>query len=479
MKNKDHTNNLGDKEFSIIKDITIRHESNRSMFSFGMADFLFDIFNGIFGGFYFLFWETEVKLNIWIVALGYIIYAIWNSINDPLVGYFTDRPNRFWKRYGKRFPLIIIGGIPAILTLAAIFSPPYLDPISGVWIYFAWILISTCLFELFFTIVSLNHYALYPDKFRLDTDRRKAGGIRMALSLVGTAVGFMIPPLLITYGDRQSYTNMAWIFVGINMIIFLTIIPGHIESKELRARYVIEQEEKERISFWKTLKIVLSQKNFVVVILIFLMDAIIGASLTASIQYVAKYLLQAEAETSIFLLAGFILGALGSLWPWLILSQKIKNNRKMLIIGVFLNTIFLLPFMFAQSLPGMVICCILLGIGGGALRIGRNPVLADTIDEATVKSGQHIEGALMGVYTFFNKFSLIAQGLIFAFVHELTGFDPNLTTQSELANFGILLHTAFIPMILTFIGFIIFVKVYDLTPEKTLKIKEQLKKLKL
>jgi len=85
----------------------------------------------------------------------------------------------------------------------------------------------------------------------------------------------------------------------------------------------------------------------------------------------------------------------------------------------------------------------------------------------------------MGVYTFFNKFSLIAQGLIFAFVHELTGFNPNLTTQTDLANFGIRLHTAFIPMILTLIGFIIFVKVYNLTPEKTQKIKEQLKKLKL
>lgn len=479
MKDKDNKRSLNINGGPILKGSTILHESNRSMFSFGMADFLFDIFNGIFGGFYFLFWETEVKLNIWIVVLGYIIYAIWNSINDPLVGYFADRPKRFWKKYGKRFPLIIIGGIPAILTLAAIFSPPYLDPISGVWIYFAWILISTCLFELFFTIISLNHYALYPDKFRLDTDRRKAGGIRMALSLIGTAVGFIIPPLLITYGDRQSYTNMAWIFVGFNMIIFLTLIPGHIESRELKARYVMEQEEKEKISFWKTLKIVISQKNFVVVILVFFMDAIIGASLTASIQYVAKYVLEAEAEMSIYLLAGFILGALGSLWPWLILSQKINNNRKMLIIGVFLNTIFLLPFMFTQSLIGMVICCILLGIGGGALRIGRNPVMADTIDEATVKAGQHIEGALMGVYTFFNKFSLIAQGLIFAFVHEFTGFDPNLTTQTDLANFGIRLHTAFIPMILTLIGFIIFVKVYNLTPEKTQKIKEQLKKLKL
>lgn len=479
MKDKNNKRSLNINGDSILKESTILHESNRSMFSFGMADFLFDIFNGIFGGFYFLFWETEVKLNIWIVVLGYIIYAIWNSINDPLVGYFADRPKKFWKKYGKRFPFIIIGGIPAILTLAAIFSPPYLDPISGVWIYFAWILISTCLFELFFTIISLNHFALYPDKFRLDTDRRKAGGIRMALSLIGTAVGFIIPPLLITYGDRQSYTNMAWIFVGFNMIIFLTLIPGHIESRELKARYVMEQEEKEKISFWKTLKIVISQKNFVVVILVFFMDAIIGASLTASIQYVAKYVLEAEAEMSIYLLAGFILGALGSLWPWLILSQKLNNNRKMLIIGVFLNTIFLLPFMFAQSLIGMVICCILLGIGGGALRIGRNPVMADTIDEATVKAGQHIEGALMGVYTFFNKFSLIAQGLIFAFVHELTGFNPNLTTQTDLANFGIRLHTAFIPMILTLIGFIIFVKVYNLTPEKTQKIKEQLKKLKL
>lgn len=61
MKNKDHTNNLGDKKFSIIKDITIRHESNRSMFSFGMADFLFDIFNGIFGVFTFYF--GKLKLN--------------------------------------------------------------------------------------------------------------------------------------------------------------------------------------------------------------------------------------------------------------------------------------------------------------------------------------------------------------------------------------------------------------------------------
>jgi glycoside/pentoside/hexuronide:cation symporter, GPH family len=466
------------KNEDIEKDY-IQKESNLSMISFGMGDFLFELFNGIFGVFYFIFWEVEVGLNIWLVALGYVIYAIWNSVNDPLVGYFTDQPKKWWSKYGKRFPFIIIAGVPLILSLAAVFSPPNVDPVDGALIYVSWILISTCSYEFFYTVLSLNHFALYPDKFRLEKDRRKVGGIRMALSLIGTSVGFMIPPLLIEYGDRQSYTNMAWIFVLINLILFITIIPGHKESDSLKNRYTSEQKEEHGISFIETLKMVLKSKNFLVVILIFFLDAIIGVSLTASIQYLTRYVLEAEADVSIFILAGFILGALLSLWPWLILSNKIDNNRNMLIIGVFLNTIFLLPFMFAQTLLGFVLCAFLLGIGGGALRIGRNPVMADTIDEATLKSKKHLEGSFMGVYTFFNKFSLIAQGLFFALVHELTGFNPNSEFQTEFAKFGIRVHTALIPMILTLIGLIVFILVYDLKPEKTKFIKEKLKELEL
>lgn len=444
-----------------------------------MARFLTECFNGIYGAFFFLFWETEVGLNVWLVALAYSIYAVWNAINDPLVGYLTDRPNRLWKKYGKRFPMIVMGGIPAIFLLALIFSPPYLDPIEGALIYFAWILITTCSYELFYTLFALNHEALYPDKFRTDKVRRKVGGIRMALSLVGTAVGFILPPLFIDYGDRQSYSFMGWIFVIFNLIVFATLIPGHIESKQLKDRYIREAEDVTQMSFFKSLKIVLTQKNFIVYMLVFLMDGIIGASLTASIHYITKYILEAEAESSIFLLVGFILGALGSLFPWLIFSQKIENNRRMLIIGVLLNTVFLLPFLFAQNLLGFVISCILLGIGGGALRIGRGPVIADIIDEATVKSEKHVEGSFMGVYAFFTRFSLIAQGLIFALVHELTGFDAASDTQTELAKFGIILHTALIPCILTLIALIIFIIVYDLKPDKTKEIKNKLKELNL
>ena len=85
----------------------------------------------------------------------------------------------------------------------------------------------------------------------------------------------------------------------------------------------------------------------------------------------------------------------------------------------------------------------------------------------------------MGVYTFFVRFSLIAQGLIFAITHTLTGFDANSATQTEFAKFGIRMHTALIPMILTLIALIVFILVYDLRPEKTKKIQEKLKELNL
>jgi Na+/melibiose symporter-like transporter len=272
---------------------------------------------------------------------------------------------------------------------------------------------------------------------------------------------------------------MSLIFILINLVVFAASIPGHRESKYLKTRYVTEQERKRSVSFFHALKIVVTHKNFMVVILVFLMDGIIGASLTASIQYVTLYILGGTSGDAVLILAPFILTVVISLIPWYFISQRMKNNRKMFIIGVILNTLGLLPFMFVQNTIGFMVAALVLGVGGGAFRIGSNPVLADAVDEAVVDSGEHIEGSFMGVYTFFIRFSLVAQGLIFAVTHTLTQFDPSASSQTELAKLGIRMHTALIPMILTLIALVVFVFVHDLKPEKTKIIQEKLKELKL
>jgi GPH family glycoside/pentoside/hexuronide:cation symporter len=463
-----------------------KNRSLLTMISFSVSDLHLAFFSFALGQYLLLFYETEVNLGIWYVTLGYIIYAVWNAVNDPLIGFITDQPRSYWQKWGKRFPLIIMASIPFVFSMAFVFTPPMWDPATQPLFYLLWFVFSACFFDTFFSILQTSHLALYPELFRSDSDRRNSGFWMMAMGLVGTAFGALVPGFFVIYYNRGSYSIMGWVLGIIGLIFFILYIYGHKEPESLRSRY-LKKQDKEEDSFIIILRTMLKQKNFRVFLLIFFLDSIIGASLTASISYIVKYDLEMEAFMASVVLAGFILGSLGSMVPWLLYSQRLQNNRKMLIIGVFLNTIFLLPFMFTWDLLTLLIAAFILGIGGGALRIGRNPVMADVVDEAVVKSGKRLEGSLMGVYTFFNRLALIAQGLIFAIVHELTQFDPtvnpldpvNPTHQTALALFGIRIHTAFIPMVLCLLGLIVFYKVYNLTPEKTLEIKEQLKKAAL
>jgi Na+/melibiose symporter-like transporter len=61
-------------------------------------------------------------------------------------------------------------------------------------------------------------------------------------------------------------------------------------------------------------------------------------------------------------------------------------------------------------------------------------------------------------------------------VHVITGYNPDPgAIQTQLAIWGIRIHMALIPFILTFIGFFIMFKWFDLKGEKKERIFEQLK----
>ena len=108
----------------------IKH-SKKSMASYGCAKALNEFIDMAFTAFGFYYYESEIGLNVWLVSLGYIIFAIYNAINDPLVGYLTDRPFKFTKKWGRRFPWIILGGVLWVISYILIFTPPSVDPKSG------------------------------------------------------------------------------------------------------------------------------------------------------------------------------------------------------------------------------------------------------------------------------------------------------------------------------------------------------------
>jgi len=120
-----------------VEEIT---HSKRSMVSFGFGKFINEFFVMAFGALVFFFYERELHLDPVLAMIGYIIFALWNAVNDPLIGYLTDRPFKFTKKWGRRFPWVYIGGIPWIISYILIFTPPVVNPEEGMWIIFTCIL---------------------------------------------------------------------------------------------------------------------------------------------------------------------------------------------------------------------------------------------------------------------------------------------------------------------------------------------------
>ena len=124
--------------------------------------------------------------------------------------------------------------------------------------------------------------------------------------------------------------------------------------------------------------------------------------------------------------------------------------------GALLIAIALTTGMWMTTLWETILFQFLGGIAFGGFVIMIGPSTPDVNDEFTVTTGKHQEGSLAGIRTFFFRFSLIFQAIILTVVHILTGYNPDPhAVQTPLAQWGIRIHLALIPSLLTLVGFFI------------------------
>ena len=444
-----------------------RMHSKKIMVSYGFADFIGQFMAMAFGVYSYFYYETEIGLDSLLCGLAFVLYAIWNAVNDPLIGYLTDRPFKFTKKWGRRFPWIILGGIPWILSYVLIFTPPNVDPQAGAWILFAWFLFTICLFDTFASICLVNYYSLFPDKFRSIEERRTVTGLNIPVGVLGVLLGAIVPPLLISFGNLQSYIIQAGAVFFVCFIALLLAIPGCRDDQEIVDRYIAKYDEKMKTeSFFREFKNSLTQKAFVAYIILFFCYQVMIKNMTASISYAVRFMLKMEAIAISLIMGAFLIGVIIGLPFWVKLAQKTNDNRKVMMLSGILMTVSVAPLLFIEDYILIVITLFIWGLSQGGFWAMINPVFADVIDESVVKIGKREEGLYNGFQTFFSRLAFAAQAISFTVVHSLTGFEEGAITQSEAAIWGIHIHLALIPMIFMIVGLLIFKKLYDLTPEK-------------
>jgi GPH family glycoside/pentoside/hexuronide:cation symporter len=459
---------------------SIEGHSKKIMLSYSMGEFVYEFTQGILILVLFFFYEVEIGLASWMTGLGLVIYALWDAFNDPMIGYICDKPVRFTKKWGRRFPWMIIGYIPMLISFFLIFTPPVVDAQQQPWLIFTWLVVTLCVFDTCETLYSNNFFGLFPDKFRENEERVKASGIYVYLGLIGVVLANLLPPMIIEFGNIPSYTLMALIFALICFFCFFLMLPGIRDDPETVKEYLANYKEQEEESFFTTLKIAFKRKSLTGFLFLFLAWIALTGMVQSSFLYWIRFIIYGEASDVLYIMILFLLGVFVGIPLWIIYYRKSgENNRKTMIytsIGCIIMT-FILTFI--TDLMGLLITIFLWGIVVGGFWIIYIPTYSDVIDEAISITGTRREGFYSGLRRFMSNLSSVISAVLFAIVHELTGFAELADKQSPSANFGILLLMGIIPAIIMTIGLIIFWKLYEITPEKSKEIRAKLMELKI
>lgn len=464
------------------------------MASYGARELFGQWVSGAFGFTVFFYYEAVIGLDVGLAALAYAIYQVWNSINDPLTGYLMERIQFPWeKRTGwRRMPFIVVGGLLWLLSYLAIFmGPSGVDPVAHRWSLFAWYVISLCLYDLFGTLFEVNVVSLYPEKFRGLHERRMVQAFGTILGIIGLVLAATIPALFITTGVASSYRRSALVTVAVGLGLFLLLIPGTLETRPVRELYRRRREGLEQNAFggfFATARGVLANKRFVGKIILFFGYQVGVVMLQTSALYIVTYLLDAPASTISLLLGSMLAGALISVPVWMLIAQRVNDNRRVSLAGGILLFLTFLPMVFVNSLTGWIISLLLFGVALGNQWFMDPPTMADVLDDVAIKTGRRDPAIYFGYQAFLFKLGQTSIAGVIALVHSWTGFvsgAPSLTKLIEssptpaLALFGIRIHSAVVPASVVLLATLLFWKLYDLTPSKVAANRVRLKEMGL
>lgn len=455
------------KETEIIKHPTWE------MASVNMGSLAVELIQGVLSILLFFFYEQVLGLRSILAGIAIAIYALYDAFNDPLVGHLTDRVFPWTKKWGRRFPFIAVFFIPMLVFFLLIFSPPAFVQGSQISL-FIWLIITTCLFDTFESFFTINYWALEPDKFRDQDERKILGSFEVFLGFVGVLFSFLVPPMIVNADIASTYSVMAWVCVIIALVAYVFMLPGVRDDQANVDDYVEKYDKENEAKFFDSIKFVLKQKSFLAFLFMYILYQAMIQLMQASVFYHTTFVLNMEEDIVTFILLMFFVGGLISVPAWLKYTKKTEDNRKSWIIAAIIMSIFSAVLTFMTNLPGVMIIMFLYGLGFGGFWVLTTPLYSDVIDQSVVLWERRKEAVYGGLRQFFINSARVIQAMTLAIVHELTGFVEGAETQSTLAIFGIQLHFGLLPAIYLAIGIFLFWKLYDITPEK---VKENKKKL--
>lgn len=392
---------------------------------YACAGFAFTALISASGFFLLVFYTDVARVPAGIAGAALLVGKLWDTVNDPLAGWWSDRAN---SRLGRRRAFMVYSLVPLMLSTLALWSfPSGMSTLQS----FLWIAITYLLYDTFFTLAYVPYCALSPSLVE-DYDARMSLSTFLAIGGVG---GYLFGSVATRAIVSHSVTPFQGYFhVGITLAA-LTGLGVGLMAWKMREPSSAAQGRVHR-PLRETLRDVSQNKPFLILTATL---ALLRLSLTlaqTSLAYFVTYQLRAEKKLAVVMF--ILLGSVGaSIWIWKWLSVRF-NKTTAFLIGMFASVLA----MFASFMLGpqsgyralAVIAC--LGVAISSNWVCPFAMMPDVIEHGELKSGGRHEGVYYGIWAFVDKLMramavfLVGQGLAMA------GYVPGVE-QSSASLLGI------------------------------------------
>lgn len=375
-----------------------------SPYSYSLGMFAMMVPSQAFSTFYSYYYVEKLGLGIGLATLARTLFLIWDAVNNPLFGYWSDSTK---SRYGRRRPWIF-GAIPLfMIALVLVFSPPSAMSQQGL---FTWFLLSLLAFEAVATVLWVNYGALFPELYRGNRIRAKASAIQQSYQMAALLLASVLAPLLVSW---YSFTWMAIIFAllfGLCMLL-----------STLAVREQEHQHEGESLKLGEAFRVTLKNKKFWIFNLSNSFAQTVNGLISSIIPFYAKYVLHLSEEAVSILLASVFVSVIPLVFVWYPIVRRLQGviawRLSLAVYGLSV-----VPLWFGHDLISGIIAGICVGFGLAGFLVTPPVLNGSIIDEDARLTGQRREGIYTAVGGFITRSSGLISALAFFVVGMLLGY---------------------------------------------------------
>jgi len=426
---------------------------------YGAGDLGFSLTSTVISVLFAIFMTDVVGLRPGLAAIAVFAGRSWDYVNDPLIGYLSDRTQSRW---GRRRPYLLFGWLPYGLAFVALWWRPPITSEAMLTVYYALVYI---LYDAAATFVYMPYFALTPELTEDYDERTALTSYRMFFSIVGGLIAFTVPLAIIGRMAPENADRVLMVAAGIAALSALPLLLTFLGTRERPSLATTPPTIK------ASLKAALGNRPFMFAVGIFLLTWTALEIVQAILLFFLKYRMNLEAESDLIAGAIFISALLTlPFWEW---ASRHWDKRVAYVIGmVFLSGVILTLIVISPSWGFAIVMAlaVLAGFGVGAVHVLPWSMIPDAVEWDELQTGERHEGMFYSLVLLLRKVaSSIAVPLLLLFL-EWSGYVPGSAAQPASAVRAIQILMGPVPAAFLSLG-ILFALRYPLGRERHAEIR--------